>query len=290
VDASANGLAIFACSAGDLFEAIPLAAPITDHRLYIADQPHLYPLARLIDEYPRYAVLVADTHVARLFAVAANTLHARNTVESTKTRGHKMGGWSQARYQRRVQNDRAQHAREVVAALGRLVKEEALESIIIAGDDVIVPLLRAEFPKELADRVVDVVKLDIRAPEHAILEASRAVMMQKDAETDRERVEALFDAYRGNGLGVVGAEATRLALEMGQVEELLMTGSPETLDPGTSTSVTGAAPASERTPEEQLADELVAKARLTSANVTIIQDATLLASVGGVGALLRFKI
>jgi len=117
------------------------------------------------------------------------------------------------------------------------------------------------------------------------------VMMQKDAETDRERVEALFDAYRGNGLGVVGAEATRLALEMGQVEELLITGSPETLDPGTSTAMTGDATAgAERTPEEQLADELVAKARLTSANVTIIQDATLLASVGGVGALLRFKI
>ncbi len=53
--------------------------------------------------------------------------------------------------------------------------------------------------------MVDVVKLDIRAPEHAILEASRAVIMQKDAETDRERVEALFEAYRGNGLGVVGA-------------------------------------------------------------------------------------
>src|SRR6185436_12928099 len=34
---SANGLAIFACSAADLFEAIPLAAPVDEHRLFISD-------------------------------------------------------------------------------------------------------------------------------------------------------------------------------------------------------------------------------------------------------------
>ena len=41
VDASANGLAIFACGGANLFEAITLAAPIDAHRLYISDRPHL---------------------------------------------------------------------------------------------------------------------------------------------------------------------------------------------------------------------------------------------------------
>src|SRR3954451_11254804 len=48
VDASVNGLALFACGGADLFEAVALAAPIGEHRLYISDQPHLYPLARLL--------------------------------------------------------------------------------------------------------------------------------------------------------------------------------------------------------------------------------------------------
>ncbi|HYP52643.1 MAG TPA: hypothetical protein VEQ42_03840, partial [Pyrinomonadaceae bacterium] len=44
----ANGIAIFACAgAGDFFEAAQLEAPIENHRLYIYNQPHLYPLARL---------------------------------------------------------------------------------------------------------------------------------------------------------------------------------------------------------------------------------------------------
>src|SRR5436309_1887471 len=54
MEPSANGLALFTSSGADLFEGMPLAAPIPEHRLYISDQPHLYPLARLIDEHPRY--------------------------------------------------------------------------------------------------------------------------------------------------------------------------------------------------------------------------------------------
>jgi peptide subunit release factor 1 (eRF1) len=287
VDASANGLAIFACSAADMFEAVPLATPIDEHRLYISGEPHLYPLARLADDYPRYAVLVADTHRARIFVVAANSVQTRETVENTKTRGHKMGGWSQARYQRRVQNERAHHAREVVDALNRIVRDENIASVIIAGDEVVVPLLRAEFPKELADRVVDVVALDIRAPEHEVIEMTRDVMVQKDAANDRERVDALFDAYRSNGLGVVGPKATQMALELGQVDELLITGTPDTLDTG---SANDTVESGERTAEERLADELVTKARQTAASIVVVQDASLLASVGGVGALLRFKL
>src|SRR3954462_14729969 len=41
VDAAVNLLALFACSAADLFEAIPVTAPIPEHRLYISEQPHL---------------------------------------------------------------------------------------------------------------------------------------------------------------------------------------------------------------------------------------------------------
>jgi peptide chain release factor subunit 1 len=288
VDASANGLALFACSGADLFEAIAMAAPVEEHRLYISSSPHVYPLARLADEYPRYAVLVADTHRARLFVVATNAVQARQTVEGTKTRSSNIGGWSQARYQRRVQNDHAQHAREVVAALDRIVKDEGIRSVIIAGDEVIVPLIKGELSKDLAERVVDVTSLDIRAPEHEILEATRAMMQQKDAATDRERVEALFDAYRSNGLGVVGPEATRTALEMGQVDELLIAGVPSAIDAGKADA--SAAGAAERSAEEQLADELVVKATQTGARITIIEDAPLLAAVGGVGALLRFKL
>jgi peptide subunit release factor 1 (eRF1) len=287
VDPAVNGLALFACSGADLFETAQLAAPVDEHQLHISDQPHVYPLARLMDEYPRYAVLVADTHSARIFVVAANRLERTERIEGTKTRRHKMGGWSQARYQRHTENYHLHHAKEIADALARIVRDEGIESLIISGDEVIMPLLREQFPKEVADRVVDAGKLDMRAPEHEVLEASLAALRGRHDETDAARVEALLGAYRANGLAVVGVDGTRTALERGQVDELLITAAPETIDAG---EAHAGDVQPERTAEERAADELVAKARQTAAKIHFVHDAALLEGVGGVGALLRFRI
>src|SRR5919107_4455037 len=86
-----NGVAVFACAgAEDFFEAVQTAAPIENHRLYIYNQPHLYPLARLMDQYPRYAVLVADTNRARLFVIGRGKALSSEEIQNVKTRGAKV--------------------------------------------------------------------------------------------------------------------------------------------------------------------------------------------------------
>jgi peptide chain release factor subunit 1 len=297
VDPSVNGLAIFSCSGADLFDAIVLHSPIDQHRLFIAGQPHLYPLARGLEACPRFAVLLADTNSARLFVVADNAVQQAGRVEGVRTRRHKMGGWSQARYQRHIENYHLHHAKEVAETLARVVREEGIESIIISGNEVIVPLLKEHFSKDVSSRIVDVIKLGAHTPERDILDATIAAMRVRDAETDRERVEALLGAYRANGLGCVGVDETRLALERGQVDELVITTVPEVLD--TEPGLTGhvATDAQQRsagspngTPEERVANELVVSARQTSAKIRFIEEAALMAAVGGVGAFLRFKL
>ena len=74
---------------------------------------------------------------------------------------------------------------------------------------------------------------------------------------------------------------------MGQVDALIITGRPETLK---SAERSSSQPGAERTAEERLADELIVKARQTAARIRFIEDASLLAGIGGVGALLRFKL
>ncbi|HZP48636.1 MAG TPA: Vms1/Ankzf1 family peptidyl-tRNA hydrolase [Vicinamibacterales bacterium] len=267
---SLNGLAVFACSGADLFEAIPMAAPVDDHQLIVSDAPHLYPLARLLDQYPPYAVVLADTHQARIVVLALNSVMRADEVQGVKTRRHKMGGWSQARYQRHIENYHLQHAKEVAEHVARIVRDERIDKVMLSGDETIVPLLREQMPKEVLDRIVDVVRLDVNAPERAILDATIAALREKDAETDRERVDALIAGYRGSGLGCVGVDAVRRAFELGQVDELLVTANEAELG--------------------DAADELVAQARNTSAKVRFIEDASLLSPFGGVGAILRFKL
>jgi peptide subunit release factor 1 (eRF1) len=55
-------------------------------------------------------------------------------------------------------------------------------------------------------------------------------------------------------------------------------------------STSAGEPASTHPDVVRLADELIAKAKQTSARVTFIEDPELLSEYGGVAALLRFRI
>ena len=279
LERSVNGLAVFA-SAGssDFFQAVQLAVPLDEHQLFIGQVPHLYPLARLNDQYPRYAALLVDTNSARLFVFSLGAAESHETVQNPKTRRSSQGGWSQARYQRHLENFHLHHMKEVVGILDRVVREEKINHIVIACADVARPTLMEQLPKHLTEKVVDVVKLGIHTPEQQVLSETLEALRGKDAETDAEHVLRMLDAWRAGGLGVAGPTGVMRALELGQVEELLITGTPDSLRASTGTDKT------------MLADELVRKAQQTSARIRFIEDAGLLNEVGGAGALLRFRI
>jgi len=71
------------------------------------------------------------------------------------------------------------------------------------------------------------------------------------------------------------------------VDELVITAAPETIK-GVKKAAGDEQP--DRSAEERAADELIVRMRQTSAKVRFIEDATLLAPIGGVGAFLRFKL
>jgi peptide chain release factor subunit 1 len=304
---AANGVAVFACSAGEMFETVQVTAPIERHWLYIGDTPHLYPLARIDSKYPRYAAVVADTNSARIMVFATGELESQRDVNGEKTRRSSQGGWSQARFQRHIENYHLQHVKEVIDALERIVQLEGITQIVTAGDEVILPLLREQMPRHLADKLVDHVKLDAKAPLDDVLSATVEAMGRQNERTDREKVDAAIGAYRAGGLGVVGPEETLEALVRGQVDELLLAASVSALrnvsarvrqatandstlvEPAVETAAGGeAAQADPRV--VRLADEFVTRAKQTGARITFIEDASLLQSYGGVAALLRYRI
>lgn len=294
---STNTVAIFASSATNgFFEAAQLAAPLHEHWVYIADRPQLYPLARLGGQYPRYAAVLLDTSAARIFVFAANELIREREVKGVKTRGRSAGGWAQNRYQRHVENAHRQLVKEVVEVLDRVVRTENIPSIILAGDEVALPLIKDELPKALAEKVIDDIHLPSFAAAHEVLSATVEVLARHDAESDRECVAQVLAAYRAGGLGVVGVEETLAALEKGQVEELVITATVQGIRPagngsgaGSATIARGGAALS-ADQSARTADELVTKARQTGARITFIEDAALLREFGGVAAALRFAI
>jgi len=274
---SANGIAIFACSAADFFEALQLDAPIERHRLTVGDRPHLYPLARIVDRYPRHAVVLADTNHARIYVFGRGRTIDREELASEKVSRTEVGGWSQLRYQRHVEDHYLHHAKEVVEALRRIVAEDRAEYVFLAGDDVIVPLLRGELPKGLERKVAGVLRLEIRTPEDEVRAAAAEALAELVAGSERKQVEKLRGEWLADGLAVGGVREVLEALEKGRGDEVWIT--------------TALAEAEAARPQGSvpLGDEIVQRALATSATVHFVENAPLLAEMKGIVARLRYR-
>ena len=294
-----NGLAFFACAgANNYFEVGAFDAPFERNRLLVSDRPHVYPLARLIDQYRRYAVVLADRNRAQIFVFASGRAVKERSIENVKTKHTSVGGWSQARYQRHEENYHLHHVKEVVDRLERTVKEDNIEHIILAGDEeTVIPLLQEQLPQELSEKVIDALSLGIDTPEHELLEETLKAFRVHDSLIDMQKVERLLNEYRADDLGVAGVPETLAALSNGQVEEMLIVTSPEKLqyDKEEVEKVLRLYDTDGQLPPEldqrTVADELVRRANLlSSARVTFIEDDTRLQQLGGVGGLLRYRI
>lgn len=295
---SMNGLALFACSGKELFETIQLAAPISEHRVYVYNQPHLYQLALIDDENPRYAAVITDANRARIFVFGLGRKLDDDKITGKKMHRVKVGGWSQARYQRRVENAQQQHAKEVAEHLTQIVREDRVTQIVIAGDSETIAVLMEELPQEIRGMVVEGPKLANNAPEQEIFFATIETIKEESAKTEADAVQRLIEAYRARGLAVVGPEATLEALTNGQVDELLLSKlleqtneEPVAVDAVIAPEIpdSSGGTESDQPREVSLPDLLVTKAAQTGATITFIQESTLLESVGGVGAFLRWR-
>ncbi len=293
-----QGLALFACSAlDDYFQVGQFEAHFERNRLVVSERPHVYPLARLIDQYRRYAVVLADTNRAQIFVFAAGKAVEQNDIENVKTKHTSVGGWSQSRYQRHEENYHLHHAKEVIDALERTVREEQIEHVILAGDEaVVIPLLKEQMSKELLEKVIDTISLGIDTPEHELLEETLTAFSRHDSLTDMQQVERLLGEFRGDNLAVAGVPDTLAALSNGQVEEMLIVAAVDSLkfdeeEVRKVLKVYGADDIPETLDARAVADELIRRAnQMSAARTTFVEDATRLEQLGGVGALLRYRV
>jgi len=222
LDPSAHGLVIVACTARDIFEAVPLALPVPT-QIKLGSLPALSDLAQVEDDYPTYAVLLADQHDATLSYVTHTTAHGSIELRSTDyPRRQKQGGWSQRRFQARAGERVDAFARDFADETQRALDDLGIDMLIVAGDEVITSPLDASFHPTVKDRVIATLRLDIRTSDADLLDAT--LPLAEQAERDREAavVQRLEDAIGAGEYGAGGVTDVIAALQAGQVDTLLM--------------------------------------------------------------------
>jgi peptide subunit release factor 1 (eRF1) len=235
--------------------------------------PSLYPLARLMDDQETVVVAVVDTNTARLFLSQRGLLRELRGLDENPKFFSMMKGanaMNQARYQNHTLSLRKRFAREAAERIEALVTEYGATQVIVAGDAVATPRLRAALSPRVAALVrEEPLHLDITTPRDAIWEEVEPMIRETEADQDRSVVERLIDATLANGLAVTGLEQTRAALEAGQVDTLAIS--------------SGA-----RLPEGTRS-QLISLAATTDVDVEIVDNSPDLDAMGGVGALLRYR-
>jgi ribosomal protein L7Ae-like RNA K-turn-binding protein len=268
---AAQGLAIFACTARNLFEVVE-AGIAFENEVAFAPVPDLFQLARLADNQETAVVAVVDTNTARLFVMRTGFLEEIGGPDDAPVHYGKrrLGALNQARYQRHIEKHRAEFAQEAAAEIERVVEREGAMRVILAGDEVAIPLLRAALSPRVASLVhEDVLRIHIRAPRTEVEREVEPVLAQAESDEAHSLTDQLVSAVQSGGLGVAGEEHTRAALEHGQVDMLLL--------------------APEAEVDAETRNELIRLAAATSAGVELVERHPTFQQLGGVGALLRYR-
>ena len=123
----AHGVAVFANGGEDLLEIIKLPRAV-ENAVVIDESPYIEPLVE-VQSGARYGVVLVNRQTARIFRGSRDRLDEVARVEDEVHRRHDQGGWSQARYQRHVENFHLHHVKELVEVLDRVVRNENIQQL-----------------------------------------------------------------------------------------------------------------------------------------------------------------
>src|SRR5215208_2592486 len=95
LDPAAHGVVVIACHQQGVFEPVPLDVSV-DTGFTVGPIPSLRQLVHAVDDYPPYAIIVADQRDAFLWLMAGQTWDRGVDLEATGyPRKQQQGGWSQ---------------------------------------------------------------------------------------------------------------------------------------------------------------------------------------------------
>jgi peptide chain release factor subunit 1 len=288
-----RGVAVFASSLDNFWRTVALPSGGVDD-VKIAGELYLAPLTSLVG---RDGALVAAVgrergEVFRLRGVAL--VEIADETEEVPGR-HDQGGWSQARYERHIENIVGQHLREVADTLDLFVRKLRGVPVVLVGAEDIRSEFEALLSKEVTDCLAGWASVEAHADAKQLLEAAQPVL----EDWWRNRETALLDRWREaaatNGRAAAGWEATLEAASDGRVELLLVQNGVDRQvyqcpKCGRAQLTGGACPldGTAMEPRENGVDVGVHLTLAHGGTVQVLRDRPDLEPVGGVAALLRF--
>jgi len=297
LDTDVRGVVIFACSAANVWGAIPLQVQV-ETKMVNDHYPHVFDLARLDDDNETSAVVLATGQEAHILLIGLSDIETVAESEAPDViKRFDAGGAAQMLFQRRTENLVKAHMRDIGKELDRLIRRYDVRRIVFAGNDSIKGIVKGELPDNVKAEMLDYINLDPNSDLNTVRAAVDPIFEKAEREQEANDARVLEDrvATKG-GLGVAGVADTAMALSKGQVHQFIALQSFQ--DEGGECKNCGMIRAGEpsRCPycggemrRINLREVFALRAVAQDAEIQMIEESDFLSQHEGVGALLRYR-
>jgi peptide chain release factor subunit 1 len=262
----AHGLAVFCCSSLDLFETLSLPEPV-ETSIFFGATPLIAPLAE-IGPPGHWCVTLVNRRIARILRGSDSQMVEVAAIGDRVHGQHSQGGWSQARYQRSVDNEAEAHLRHTAEVLLSQQRRRPFAGLLIAAPQELRSTFEEMLHSYVRERLVGYLDLDVEtASEDEVRQHAAEAIAEHAKERVAERLGRLRAELGRDGRAVGGAEDVLDALEQRRVEALLFT-------------------RGDRAPDQVI--EEAAEAAIAQDAEVLAVDGPDLGPLGGIAAILRF--
>ena len=293
----AHGLALFVSGPADLFDVVKLPRPVQTN-VVVDDSPYIEPIADL-GSRKRWGVLLVSRRNGRILRGTTDGFREVDQVWDDTHGQHDQGGWSQARYQRSVEEEKKDHVRAVLDVLFEHHKRAPIDCLLVGCAEELYPDVQQYLHPYLKERLIGRFDVDVEntGPE-AVAKAAAPKMEAHESQSERDALDRLIEGVRSpDGRGVSGLEDTLGALNEQRVEKLLINfgfneaGTQCPQCGSVYTAYVDSCPA-DGTPTEkrdQVTEPAIERALAQSAEVHVVRyHGTDIEPLGNIGAVLRF--
>lgn len=217
-----RGLAIFACTAKELWKVIELPVPVVP-RIVINHAPAVGQLESVMQEHEPIGVLLADRQRARLFVFELGELVERTELIDELPRDYDVRGLRErGTPENHIEELAHQHLRRAASAAFDLWQLRGFRRLAVGAPEAIANELEGALHPYLRERLSGRLHLPVGASHAEVAQAAQAVEAAAERDREADLVARLKEAAASGRRGVTGLPGTLAALRDNRVERLIV--------------------------------------------------------------------
>jgi peptide chain release factor subunit 1 len=217
----ARGFALFCSGLDNLWRPLQLASPVADD-VRLARGLYLAPLLPVLGRGEGALVAVVGRERGQLYRLRAGRLEEVLDQTEEAPSQHDQGGWSQANYQRHIDELVGQHLKRVVEQIDRRVRREPSLRLVVVANESVRSDLENRLSPPAQKAVVGWASAEAHAEPPQLLDVVGPVLDEARAQEEREALDRWREEAGRDGRATAGWKETLEAASDGRVDLLLV--------------------------------------------------------------------